>query len=66
MVAQESLELFVMVRIHAGQPALLSTLLERANKRLLTKAEGEAWFAVVPAQPGNVIPLPAVSRRDAH
>ena len=55
-----------MVRIHAGQPALLSTLLERANKRLLTKAEGEAWFAVVPAQPGNVIPLPAVSRRDAH
>jgi hypothetical protein len=49
-----------MVRIHAGQPALLSTLLERANKRLLTKAEGEAWFAVVPAQPGNVIPLSAV------
>ena len=25
MVAQESLELFVMVRIHAGQPPLLST-----------------------------------------
>jgi hypothetical protein len=26
MVAQESLELFVMVRIHAGQPVLLSKM----------------------------------------
>jgi hypothetical protein len=26
MVAQESLELFVMVRIHAGQPALFSKM----------------------------------------
>jgi integrase len=32
---------------------------------LWTKAEGEAWFAVAPAQPGNVIRLPAVTRKEA-
>lgn len=33
---------------------------------LLTKAGGEAWFAVVPAQAANIIPLPAITRKEAH
>ena len=33
---------------------------------LLTKAEGEAWFAVVPECAANVIPPPAVSRKDVQ
>jgi hypothetical protein len=35
-------------------------------KGLLTKAEGEAWFAVAPAQAANVIHLPAVRATEAH
>jgi hypothetical protein len=36
---------------------------------LATKAEARKWFAVKsprPARAANVIPLPAVSRKDAH
>jgi hypothetical protein len=33
---------------------------------LATKKDGEAWFAVAPAQAANVITLPAVSRKEAH
>jgi hypothetical protein len=34
---------------------------------LATKAEGQAWFAVSPARAGkNIIPLPAVTRKQAH
>ena len=32
-------------------------------KGLLTKAEGEGWFAMAPACAANVILLPAVSRK---
>jgi hypothetical protein len=35
-------------------------------KKLLTKAEGEAWFAVAPAQAANIIPLPSITRKEAH
>ena len=34
---------------------------------LATKKEAEAWFAVSPARAGkNIIPLPAVTRKQAH
>jgi hypothetical protein len=32
----------------------------------MTKKDGEAWFAVAPAQLANVIPLPAVSGKTTH
>jgi integrase len=35
-------------------------------KGLATKAEAEKWFAVAPAQAGNVIPLAAVSGKQAQ
>jgi hypothetical protein len=35
-------------------------------KGLLTKVEGEAWFAVAPAQAVNIIPLPSITRTEAH
>ena len=35
-------------------------------KGLLTKAEGEAWFAAAPAQAAKVIPPRAASRKDAQ
>lgn len=38
-------------------------MLQGSYKGLARKAE--AWFAVAPAQPGNVIPLPAVSPQGA-
>ena len=36
------------------------------DKGLATKAEAQKWFAVKPAKAANVIPLPAVSRKEAH
>jgi hypothetical protein len=35
-------------------------------KGLATKAEAEKWFAVAPAQAGNVIPLTAASGKQAQ
>jgi hypothetical protein len=41
-------------------------MVHKNYKGLMTKKDGEAWFAVAPAQAANVIPLPAVSRKDAQ
>jgi hypothetical protein len=41
-------------------------IVHKHYKGLLTKAEGEKWFAVAPALTANVIPLPAVSRKDSQ
>jgi hypothetical protein len=48
----------------AAQSGNSPQMIHAHYKGLLTKAEGEAWFAVAPAQPANVIPLAAVSRKD--
>ena len=50
----------------AAQAGNNPQMIHASYKGLLTKAEGEAWFAVAPAQAANVIPLPAVSRKEAH
>jgi hypothetical protein len=50
----------------AAQAGNSPQMIHAHYKGLLTKAEGEAWFAVAPAKAANVIPLPAVSRTEAH
>ena len=41
-------------------------MVHKNYKGLMTKKDGEAWFAVAPAQAVNVIPLPAATRKEAH
>jgi integrase len=41
----------------AAQAGNSPSMIHAHYKGLLTKAEGEAWFAVTPVQPGNVIQL---------
>jgi hypothetical protein len=42
------------------------TMVHKNHKGLMTKKDGEAWYAVAPAQAANVIPLPAATRKEAH
>jgi integrase len=49
----------------AQQAGNSPAMVHKNYKGLMTKNDGAAWFAVVPAQPANVIPIPAVSRKDA-
>jgi integrase len=50
----------------AQQAGNSPAMVHKNYKGLMTKKDGEAWFAVAPAQAANVIPLPAVSRKDAQ
>jgi integrase len=50
----------------AAQAGNSPAMIHQHYKGLLTKAEGQAWFAVAPEQAANVIPLPAVARKEAH
>jgi integrase len=50
----------------AAQAGNSPEMVHKHYKELLTRKEGEAWFAVAPEQAANVIPLPDVSRKDAQ
>jgi hypothetical protein len=41
-------------------------MVHKNYRGLMTKKDGEAWFAVAPAQAANVIPLPAVRGTEAQ
>jgi integrase len=49
----------------AAQAGTSPQMIHAHYKGLLTKAEGEAWFAVSPAQPANVIQLGSQPKRQA-
>ena len=49
----------------AQQAGNSPAIVHKNYKGLMTKKDGEAWFAVAPAQPANVIPLPVVMGKDA-
>ena len=50
----------------AQQAGNSPAIVHKNYKGLMTKKDGEAWFAVAPAQPANVIPLPVVMGKEAH
>ena len=50
----------------AQQAGNSPAMVHKNYKGLMTKKDGEAWFAVAPAQAANVIPLPAVKGTEAH
>jgi integrase len=50
----------------AAQAGNSPAMVHQHYKGLATKAEARKWFAVKPSKAANVIPLPAVSRKEAH
>ena len=50
----------------AAQAGNSPAMVHQHYKGLATKAEARKWFALKPSKAANVIPLPAVSRKEAH
>ena len=46
----------------AAQAGNSPDVIHRHYKQLMTRKEGEAWFAVAPEQPANIIPLSATAK----
>ena len=52
--------------ITAAEAGNSPQMIQDHYRALATRREAAKWFAVKPAKATNVIPLPTVSRKDAH
>jgi integrase len=59
------LALYQNENVTAAEAGNSPGVIHKNYKGMLTKAEGQRWFNVAPATAENVIPLPALARKDA-